>query len=88
MQPSLDDKNALVVHSAVSTTHPPDYYDLMRKIVHPYWMADPPEHRLSNKPYKSLDHPTAVVPEDSLTFKVRLPCFCLRGFCLPCILKP
>ncbi|EIE20590.1 hypothetical protein COCSUDRAFT_48572 [Coccomyxa subellipsoidea C-169] len=68
-QPSLDPDNVLVVHAATSCTHPADYYNLMRTVVHPYWAADPPEHRLSSKPYKSLDHPTAVLPEDSLAFK-------------------
>ncbi|BDA50523.1 probable fatty acyl-CoA reductase 1 [Coccomyxa sp. Obi] len=68
-QAGMDPNNVLVVHSATSCSHPADYYNLMRHVVHPYWAADPPEHRLSNKPYKSLDHPTAVLPEDSLAFK-------------------
>ncbi len=71
VQPRMDPNNVLVVHSATSCSHPADYYNLMRHVVHPYWAADPPEHRLSNKPYKSLDHPTAVLPEDSLAFKVQ-----------------
>lgn len=76
MQPELDFSKALVVHAATSCTHPADYYNLMRTIVHPYWAADPPEHRLSKKPYKTMDHHTAWVPEDSLVFKVSLSkCF-------------
>ena len=82
LQPSLDPNTALVVHAATSCTHPADYYNLMRHVVHPYWAADPPEHRLSSKPYKSIDHPTAVLPQDSLTFKVtpnpHFPCPPLR----------
>ena len=42
----------------------------MSTLIHPYWAAEPPEHRLIKKPYKSLDHPTAFVPEHSLLFKV------------------
>lgn len=64
-----------MVHAATSCTHPANYYNLMRTIVHPYWSADPPDHRLSKKPYKTVDHHTAWVPEDSLVFKVR----CLQG---------
>ena len=64
-----------MVHAATSCTHPANYYNLMRTIVHPYWSADPPDHRLSKKPYKTVDHHTAWVPEDSLVFKVR----CLPG---------
>ena len=60
-----------MVHAASSCTNPCNYASLLREVVHPYWSADPPEHRLSNKAYKSLDHPTAFVPEKSLLFRVR-----------------
>ena len=73
LQPELDTNKALVVHAASSCTYPANYYHLMRTIVFPYWNADPPEHRLSKKNYKSVDHPTAWVPEDSFAFKVRFP---------------
>ena len=63
----------LVLHAASSTTNPCNYAHLLRNVVHPYWSADPPEHRLSNKAYKSVDHPTAFVPETSLVFKARSP---------------
>ena len=71
MQPEIDYNKVLVVHNASSCTHPANYYNLMKTIVYPYWAADPPEHRLSKKNYKKVDHPTAFVPEDSLKFKVR-----------------
>ena len=71
MQPEIDYNKVLVVHNASSCTHPANYYHLMKTIVYPYWNADPPQHRLSKKNYKKVDHPTAFVPEDSLKFKVR-----------------
>ena len=70
-QPALQAGPTLVVHAASSCTNPCNYASLLREVVHPYWSADPPEHRLSNKAYKSLDHPTAFVPEKSLLFRVR-----------------
>lgn len=73
LQPELDFNKVLVVHNASSCTHPANYYHLMKTIVYPYWAADPPEHRLSKKNYKQVDHPTAWVPEDSFAFKVSHP---------------
>ena len=70
LQPEIDHNKVLVVHNASSCTHPANYYHLMKTIVYPYWAADPPEHRLSKKNYKPVDHHTAWVPEDSLAFKV------------------
>ena len=70
MQPESNYEKALVVHAASSCTYPADYYNLMKTIVHPYWAKDPPQHRLSNKEYKTVDHHTAWVPEESLVFKV------------------
>ena len=70
VQPEIDYNKVLVVHNASSCTHPANYYHLMKTIVYPYWAADPPEHRLSKKNYKTVDHPTAWVQEDSLKFKV------------------
>ena len=73
LQPELDFNKVLVVHNASSCTHPANYYHLMKTIVYPYWAKDPPEHRLSKKNYKKVDHPTAWVPEDSFAFKVGRP---------------
>ena len=70
MQPESNYEKALVVHAASSCTYPADYYNLMKTIVHPYWAKDPPQHRLSNKEYKTVDHHTAWVPEESFVFKV------------------
>jgi len=89
LQPELDTNKALVVHAASSCTYPANYYHLMRTIVFPYWNADPPEHRLSKKNYKSVDHPTAWVPEDSFAFKVDLfPCLLTLRMILPDALDP
>ena len=85
-QPALRAGPTLVVHAASSCTNPCNYAHLLRHVVHPYWSADPPEHRLSNKAYKSMDHPTAFVPEKSMLFRVRArprPCCVLPRCKMP-----
>ena len=63
---------ALVLHAATSTTNPCIYVAMMKEIIHPYWVNNPPpvNARLTTKLYKSMDHPTAIIAENSLTFKV------------------
>lgn len=39
----------------------------------PFWQSDPPRHRLTAKPYKSIWAKNSYLPENSLTFKVRSP---------------
>ena len=62
---------ALILHAASSTTNTVKYCDLFESTVLPYWQSDPPRHRLTSKPYKSIWAKNSYLPEDSLTFKVR-----------------
>jgi hypothetical protein len=64
-------EGALMLHAASSTTNTERYCDLFEATVLPYWQADPPRARLTTKPYKSVWAKNAVLPEHSLTFKVR-----------------
>ena len=72
-------QRALVLHAATSTTNPCIYITVMTETVHPYWVNNPPpaNARLTTKPYKSMDHPTAILPENSLTFKVCYKLSCI-----------
>ena len=58
------------MHAATSTTHPRACFEIFDQHVRPFWQAHPPRYRLSAKPYKSVWDKNAVLPEDSLTFKV------------------
>ena len=60
----------LIVHAATSTTHPRACFEIFDQYVRPFWQEHPPRYRLSAKPYKSVWDKNAVLPEDSLTFKV------------------
>ncbi len=68
----------LIAHAATSTTHPHAYHELFENHVLPFWQQNPPRHRLSKKPYKSIWDRNAVLREDSLTFQVH-PLHTLRG---------
>ena len=60
---------ALILHATSSTTNTVKYCDLFESTVLPYWQSDPPRHRLTSKPYKSIWAKNSYLPEDSLTFK-------------------
>ena len=67
----------LIVHAATSTTHPHANHEFINDVLHPFWRAHPPQFRLSSKPYKTTMDRNAILPEDSLTFRVPLsllPC--------------
>ena len=73
----------LIVHAATSTTHPHANHEFINDVLHPFWRAHPPQFRLSSKPYKTTMDRNAILPEDSITFRVPLsllPCCtrCLR----------
>ena len=61
----------LIAHAATSTTHPHAYHELFESHVLPFWQQNPPRHRLSKKPYKSIWDRNSVLQEDSLTFQVQ-----------------
>ena len=61
----------LIAHAATSTTHPHAYHELFENHVLPFWQQNPPRHRLSKKPYKSIWDRNTVLQEDSLTFQVQ-----------------
>ena len=62
----------LIAHAATSTTQPRACFEIFDQYVRPFWQEHPPRYRLSAKPYKSVWDKNAVLPEDSLTFKVAL----------------
>lgn len=66
----------LIVHAATSTTHPRACFEIFDQYVRPFWQEHPPRYCLSAKPYKSVWDKNAVLPEESLTFKVALLSHC------------
>ncbi len=62
----------LILHAATSTTNTVRYCDLFMSTVLPYWQSNPPSHRLTSKPYKSIWAKNSYLPEHTLTFKVRI----------------
>ena len=75
-QVGLQLEKPLIAHAATSTTHPRACFEIFDQYVRPFWQEHPPRYRLSAKPYKSVWDKNAVLPEDSLTFKVALLCSC------------
>ena len=69
-QVGLQLEKPLIAHAATSTTHPRACFEIFDQYVRPFWQEHPPRYRLSAKPYKSVWDKNAVLPEDSLTFKV------------------
>jgi len=59
-----------VTHCASSVSHGERYGDLFKKIIFPYWAANPPSKRFTSGPYKPYDHWTAFLPAAAPAFKI------------------
>jgi hypothetical protein len=65
-----EDGSPLIIHSASSCTNPASYSRVFDKHIFPYWDADPPEPRLTRKPYKHPDDPSVYVRDGGLLYWV------------------
>ncbi|CAL8462842.1 g2376 [Coccomyxa elongata] len=69
LQQGSEKGGPLILHAATSTTNTVRYCDLFMSTVLPYWQSNPPSHRLTSKPYKSIWAKNSYLPEHTLTFK-------------------